>query len=648
MKLKSFRVKNFKSVADSEECDLASDVTVLAGKNESGKTSVLEALSKFSVTPGGDDLLFKQEELPLRSNEKPEISLTFDISSIDVQKVVDAYGMNLAEEEKQAFSSRPITVIRSYDGKYAINSTGSIFGKAEAELGRHASEAARVIKSSVTKLTSLIQTLGVSVPSSQNQVLSSADEEHRTAYINHTEQVLIPELEGLLPTLDSTISEQLVPVLEEVKASLSPAKDAFGLVASFSDNITPFFPNIVYFNSFDDLLPYSIEITKMAKNKSAKNFLDLTQVDTSVLSSANTQARRNELSVKTRGFEVSFEDSWHQDKVKIVPRIDGGEIVFGVFDSDDSTTEFKPEQRSQGLKWFISFYLTLQAESKDGSIILVDEPGLFVHAKAQNDILEILSNLTRTQNAQVVIATHSPYLIDPNRLDRVRLVIRDAKVREDGRNKTLAGTKIFTVHSDINIDPESLTPVITAIGLDISKQLTLACERNVLVEGISDYFYLHGLKKILPAATSQLLDQINIVPLTGASNSTSIASILMGWGLKFAVLVDNDSKGNEIKTKLTQDLLISEDKIIKVPDSEGEIEDLFSKEDFNRHVLEADVSYRAAEKNSQVIPDQQKATRSREFFSKTTTRGAVVLSSETKRNFRGLFQKILEAVDSPS
>ena len=47
MKLKSFRIFRYKSIVDSGECTLSSDFTILIGKNESGKTAILEALRDF-------------------------------------------------------------------------------------------------------------------------------------------------------------------------------------------------------------------------------------------------------------------------------------------------------------------------------------------------------------------------------------------------------------------------------------------------------------------------------------------------------------------------------------------------------------------------------------------------------------------------
>src|SRR5262245_11972064 len=64
MKLKSIRVANFKCVEDSDECPV-DRVTCLIGKNEAGKSTILEALEKLHPVPGTSDE-FDEEEFPRR------------------------------------------------------------------------------------------------------------------------------------------------------------------------------------------------------------------------------------------------------------------------------------------------------------------------------------------------------------------------------------------------------------------------------------------------------------------------------------------------------------------------------------------------------------------------------------------------------
>jgi len=66
MKLIKFSIQNYKSVKDTGWCWLASDLTILAGKNESGKSAILEALQDFNV----DVEKIPDEAIPVNANLK--------------------------------------------------------------------------------------------------------------------------------------------------------------------------------------------------------------------------------------------------------------------------------------------------------------------------------------------------------------------------------------------------------------------------------------------------------------------------------------------------------------------------------------------------------------------------------------------------
>ena len=82
--------------------------------------------------------------------------------------------------------------------------------------------------------------------------------------------------------------------------------------------------------------------------------------------------------------------------------------------------------RSKGLIWFLSFWMELEAGREDGGlIILADEPGLYLHIKAQADILEVFEKLSTEGGHQILYSTHSPNLIKTERLERINLVINE-------------------------------------------------------------------------------------------------------------------------------------------------------------------------------------------------------------------------------
>ena len=151
-----------------------------------------------------------------------------------------------------------------------------------------------------------------------------------------------------------------------------------------------------------------------------------------VISATDSQRRRNILSRYSAKISGDFKGHWKQDELDLVAEADGENLRLGVRESG-STLLFKAEQRSKGFQWFLSFYLRLNAEQAETKVILIDEPGLYLHSKAQKDVLKVFEILSG--ESQIIISTHSPYLIDAQRLDRVRLILKDDQTGTRIENK---------------------------------------------------------------------------------------------------------------------------------------------------------------------------------------------------------------------
>ena len=92
----------------------------------------------------------------------------------------------------------------------------------------------------------------------------------------------------------------------------------------------------------------------------------------------------------------------------------------------DEGERLYPKQRSRGVRWFLSFYMELKASACENSkplVLLVDEPGVSLHARAQEDVLKVFEDIS--QKIQVIYTTHSPHLVEINKLHRVLAVQRD-------------------------------------------------------------------------------------------------------------------------------------------------------------------------------------------------------------------------------
>lgn len=219
------------------------------------------------------------------------------------------------------------------------------------------------------------------------------------------------------------------------------------------------------------------------------------------------------------------------------------------------------------------FLARLKAQgSEQNNLILIDEPALFLHAKAQKDVLSLLEEIA-SDNNQVVFSTHSPFLIDTDKLNRIRLVTKD---------KT---SKITLLENNFNknADIETIAPIVAAIGLDISQGIIFSKKHNLVVEGTSDYYYLQAMRKYLVDNTEyNFPHDMAFIPCVGESKITSVISLLVGYGLDYKVLLDE--KG----TRHTRNKLHAEgldDKIITAGTASDEsIEDLFSEKDRENYI----------------------------------------------------------------
>ena len=234
------------------------------------------------------------------------------------------------------------------------------------------------------------------------------------------------------------------------------------------------------------------------------------------------------------------------------------------------------DRRSKGFNWFFSFIIwfsKIQADKSSDYIMLLDEPGLNLHASAQADLLHFIEDLSKKY--QIIYTTHSPFMVESNHLERVR---------------TCVETEEGTVISDTiqEKDQNTLFPLQAALGYDIAQNLFIS-KNNLLVEGPADLIYLTVLSNILETEKRTFLkDSITIIPVGGLDKVTTFISLLRGSKLNVACLLDTftDSKGKQKVVDLIMHKIIKEKNIRFFNDfanngkPTADIEDLFSKEEY--------------------------------------------------------------------
>lgn len=220
---------------------------------------------------------------------------------------------------------------------------------------------------------------------------------------------------------------------------------------------------------------------------------------------------------------------------KLVISADGQYLKVVV--EDNIGVKIELDQRSEGFQWLVSFYVVFFAEAMDkhkNAILLLDEPGMSLHGLKQREFRETISRLA--ENNQTIYTTHSPFLVGSNELDLVRVV--ELKDREEG-------TKVHTTIS--SSDPAGLLPLQEALGYDLAQSL-FTQQRNLVLEGITDYWYLESTAQLLRDAAikdANLDEKTALIFANSAGKVVYYATILHAQKMKVAALLDSDAAGDQ-------------------------------------------------------------------------------------------------------
>lgn len=343
-------------------------------------------------------------------------------------------------------------------------------------------------------------------------------------------------------------------------------------------------PKFVLYKTLENDIPDSFaakDITSVAiKRLSAYLNADFKKI----FENTNHQVQRRLTQNLSTTISEDFASRYKQKNVELEFDINSATISMYVYDKESANGSkgypFKLSQRSTGLRWYLNFYIALKGENlKPGDIILVDEPGMYLHPKAQQEMRDILND--ESVNNQIIYTTHSPYLIDSENISQLRLVEKHGVTNMYGYNEISEIKE--KVHHSKNAD--TLKPIADAIGYSLGSELNLQEHKVLICEGVSDYYYLKALELLL----DQSLD-CKITHANGCSNIGRIASLFLGLGISdIFALVDSDAAGARERTKLTRDGFFDVTCIISTheQDNEGKtIEDIFKRDIFLKEMLE--------------------------------------------------------------
>lgn len=618
--IQKFRIMNYKSIKDSGDCYLSDNVTIFAGKNESGKSSILEALQDFHK-----DREIRSEAVPIENTDlKPEIHLTL---VVDKETVNEMLG-EIIEDPQALTNNVTIEIIKTYPQDYSLSDATIGLLKLSTSVDKKNQEAVIV---NVNNLLSELKTIIVQNPSLSSGVtlpVESTDLGTNVEEIKSQITAFKKQLSPYLPQIaDVEQHDRISNLPDEIIKELDGLDDIVDEVELFVEKfVSKYLPYFILYSSFDDVFPDSIKKSELADNVWAKDLESISNFKIDQITSSDAQQRRNHAESTNVEFSEVFKQYWTQDDICLEVHPDEDSIYFYIKDNINNRS-YKPAQRSKGQQWYLGFYTKVVARIREdvSNVILIDEPGLYLHAKAQKDLLKVFEKHAKDNGATVLFSTHSPYLISDEELERVRLVERLPK------KGTLITGKL---HTHPTASKETLTPLLTAIGLGANDGIGSLNKYSVIVEGPSDVFYLRAFAKLLNN------NKYSFINGGGAGNMPFVGTITQGWGSKTVYLFDNDQGKTDGESNLIKNWAVIKEEIESVVGSKGSIEDIFSPDDFKKLVL-ANESATYTSSNSEYVKKSKKdkVLLARLFLQNINK---AKIDSVTKKNAEGLFSRLDE------
>lgn len=530
MRLKKFQVKNYCSIVDSEVVELSENdnVSAFVGQNESGKSSLLQALYAFERG------IFEDDAIPFSTGQQkmPIVSCTYkveakdDIAKILTDIITNNYNDAKIKKKQKILCKNSIKKIK----EFTITKT------------REDSK----VKTTIDEISFKI--FQSSILERQKSTEENKKMMHPQANKNKAPEKPIP------------IKEKYIDITDEQNSD----------VAALFRKCTP---KIVFFDDFCDLLPNKIFISDLkAKNKDTEGYRAVRNLEQ--ILETNFVTKHNEVDPiritnqdrENDDLSVDFQKDWGQrihDNNKVVIEYDfekrngrgrhGSYINFYVKTKEGQ--RLPPKQRSKGLIWFLSLWLELRAQGAEpyDLLLLLDEPDQHLHVKAQKDILNLINKLSRNtdedekvkkidkKSTQIFYATHSPYLIEADYLNRIKLVLNDEK--EGTKVEDIVTSKINTKYKK-----DALQPIANAMNLSVS-EFSSPPNNNIILEGISDFYYFHAMKKILSKSGNY-----TFIPGIGVRQINNLISMSIGHGLSWIAIIDDDpiKGGRDSKKKFDE------------------------------------------------------------------------------------------------
>lgn len=545
MKLDKVKITNFKSIENSQIVKI-NNITCLVGKNESGKTAFLQAL--YKLNPVIKDDYDSTMEYPRRflaeynrnKSKKIVIYAEFLLDKHEIREIFEKFRVKIKDDR--------LVLSKGYENELHY----------EFELDQ----------------TEIIK-----------EIINRSDfPEELSKNINDYQEV--KEILDIVDKFDKK---------DKYSSFLKEINEKFGDIdTKIKEFLSSIIPKFLYFSEYY-ILQGKVSIEQIIQRKNNNKLTNSDQTLIALLNQAETelvllknQKKYEELKATLEACSIEITDKvfeyWSQNQnlevnIEIAPGKPGDDPPFNtgsVLHIRIKNTRHRVSvafnERSRGFVWFFSFlayFSKFENDKKNSLILLLDEPGLSLHAKAQNDFLKFI-NEKLASNHQVIYTTHSPFMIDPSKLENVRTV------EDHDKKRTVVSEDIFLT------DKDTIFPLQSALGYELAQTLFIA-PNCILVEGPSDLIYLRIMSELVEE-DHKLDSKWVIIPVGGADKLCTFISLLGANQLNIVVVRDYSNAERPKIENLIKKNRIMKNKLILLNEfvdntlKNADIEDLFEPE----------------------------------------------------------------------
>ena len=617
MKISQISISRYKSLGADVKIRFLSNQIVFVGRNEAGKSNVLEALSRLRIFEdmGGDVLPLAHANRTLNV-ESIEVAIDLDFNAEDVA-ILDGVGVVPDDE-----CSCKLIIKRDAHG--LCQTMGTMFSgiiKRDVEIA--------TLRPHVQGLVGFMRKLNWN-GNAEERICRFGLENFEKCYVpNFRNTVAEWCVRNVLPHVsDKAARESYNSTVDKLTVRLE------ALYAEFRKIVPRFFR---FYDEFELHSSYQLEEITNPRNYVVNNLvgldrylgaIGLSRTDVSYALTQNNQSlrksRQNEFLLRTEQVVDEFNRSYlnGRARVRVVPSFDGNTLSFSVV-SDGLYDTVLMGERSAGLRWYLNAFFELKkANAVRNYVLLIDEPAIHMHVNAQREVLNLFNSLA-TGSRYLLYTTHSPYMIDVNHMENIKAIIKEngvANIVDVHRSCGSAGAQ------------DSWTPVCEALGASLRYNVgPCSSKLNLICEGPSDACYISTMLDFFHVDCDS---RPNIIAAMGVFNVHNIVAILLGWGCKICALMDNDAAGESEREKVIQyleELNVDDAKIVRVCERSGTtIESLISNADC--------MKFWGFDSASKKLFDDKILNAC--MFAKQIKDASLSPDAETQENFTQLFTKI--------